>query len=631
MANLRLRLADLNVTLDIGREHSVFLGRDKALEHQTLNTGEDTELHKGDHLYLLREVCPAGGFKYQYDFVVESAYPQAQVEAPPFKKQRRDTSPEFVLEKLAKMPKRKCRKVLFHGKRLDLPVGVNFVVPEWVSECIANAEVFTSNRFQIDMQRIAISEGIRLKDTQDPSSVSGRPKFSGATSGVEWGFNGRWEEPWNEADAKETLRKLERFWYRQGTAKEAAEGDVDTDGPDAAQDLELQASERLHGSASQGPVNTVCTHVACSQQKICLIAELDVIKKNYRGPDKQFKQKAIDRAISAVNAQNKPLVFGSDVDDFDIGEGAKVKLAALINKGSFDRAEAAKGNEHRRVVDQFMAVWGAAEATAERWYNDGARTLDDVRKRTDLTEQQTVGLKYFDDLQHLIPRVEAVKVEQLVYTTACKLLGCDPEAESDRIHCRGMGSYLRGKPATGDIDFLIMPPASAGEVAPGPLLQSLLTSLLRKGLLLNELSPGRPRSVHDRSATWLGLCKPAGSQYVRRIDIKVYKRSALAYAVNYFSGSGSFVRALRFWARASKECAARAAAVVPAANGFKLSDVALVPVLKTRERNAADRQDKNTEVIVGPNQECSCETDIFRMLGLAYVPPSMRFFGAQFE
>jgi len=37
---------------------------------------------------------------------------------------------------------------------------------------------------------------------------------------------------------------------------------------------------------------------------------------------------------------------------------------------------------------QFASVWGAAHATAIKWYRDGCRTLDDVRARTDLTQQQ---------------------------------------------------------------------------------------------------------------------------------------------------------------------------------------------------------------------------------------------------
>ena len=48
---------------------------------------------------------------------------------------------------------------------------------------------------------------------------------------------------------------------------------------------------------------------------------------------------------------------------------------------------------------QFLKVWGAAEATCQRWYNAGCRTLDDLRARDDLSEQQVT----LSARQHNIP------------------------------------------------------------------------------------------------------------------------------------------------------------------------------------------------------------------------------------
>lgn len=79
-----------------------------------------------------------------------------------------------------------------------------------------------------------------------------------------------------------------------------------------------------------------------------------------------------------------------------------------------------------------------------------------------------------------------------------------------------------GSHVAGDIDFLIMAPASREPLACGAVLQALLASLLQQGLLLNEMSPNKSRPRDTGSATWMGLCRPAGSPHVRRIDFKVY-------------------------------------------------------------------------------------------------------------
>lgn len=102
-----------------------------------------------------------------------------------------------------------------------------------------------------------------------------------------------------------------------------------------------------------------------------------------------------------------------------------------------------------------------------------------------------------------------------------------------------------------------------------------------------------------------------------------------AFAVNYFVGSGSFVRALRYWARGATVCVEAAKKLHPDATGFKLSDQEFRPIMVTRASRFEDRA--ANETLLDPHVECSCETDIFRELGLSYVPFHMRFFGDSFQ
>ena len=76
----------------------------------------------------------------------------------------------------------------------------------------------------------------------------------------------------------------------------------------------------------------------------------------------------------------------------------------------------------------------------------------------------------------------------------------------------------------GDIDFMLVPPATLGKMPCGPLLQKLLTRLLEVGLLVDELEPTRLRvhAEHQGSASFMGIARPPRSPYFRRIDVKVY-------------------------------------------------------------------------------------------------------------
>ncbi len=42
----------------------------------------------------------------------------------------------------------------------------------------------------------------------------------------------------------------------------------------------------------------------------------------------------------------------------------------------------------RQAVKLFSAIWGTGETTAERWWLEGCRSLDDIAQREDLTKQQ---------------------------------------------------------------------------------------------------------------------------------------------------------------------------------------------------------------------------------------------------
>ena len=186
----------------------------------------------------------------------------------------------------------------------------------------------------------------------------------------------------------------------------------------------------------------------------------------------------------------------------------------------------------------------------------------------------------------------------------------------------------------------------------------------------------------------MGVWKGPSSPCYRRIDLKFYPRSQLAFAVNYFASGQEFCRALRFWCNTPvPEVEAAAHGLNPKGNAFKLSDRELVVVNRappgfrwqvelgeggfsgkgagnrwgSRKRQkgggvvavgpgghgASDseegeqgsgkgiresvngvlvpaRQGGDRELVVGPNIVCPDETMIFKKVGLSYVPPHMR-------
>ncbi|KAL0035862.1 hypothetical protein WJX77_005685 [Trebouxia sp. C0004] len=630
----------------------------------------------------------------------------------------RDTSATDAAAHLADVPPSvPVRSKKWEGRKLKIPTSVDFVVPQYISDCLVQARILPTGAYQIALQQVATndtrtysneecainaSESPEVSRLNSKDPTSGQPpqkdtinadsaehgtpgasstahpqlqpqemlpqatmhkaalpeqcgadqqvdphpekkvgiypdvnpqgrSFTGGHSCIPWGTGGQWEEPWDQKSALKTIKKVERHWYQLDGAAAASAG------PSTGAGEPIGESEDSCGSDDEGPpkkqlkatVNKVCVHVACSAQTVCLIEQLQLVRDNYRGRIDQFRIKAVERAISELTRIQKPLRTESDVTQLSMGARSKEKVLEIMETGTLRQNEVLAHDEQQQVIQLFLKVWGAAEATCLRWYASGCRTLDDIRARADLTEQQVAGLKHFDDMQQRIPRSEVEQVHRLVCGVVKEVVGVEGLPDADRLHCRVTGSYIRGKPMTGDIDFLIMAPPSQEPVACGAVLQALLARLLQEGLVVDEMSPSRPRPRETGSATWLGLCKPPGSPYVRRIDFKVYPARYTAFAVNYFIGSGPFVRALRYWARTATKSLAQQ--VAPSANGFKLTDTVLVPLIVQPKQRLEKGQVRSVDVLVPPGVHCDNETQIFEALGLAYVPPYMRYFGSNYQ
>ncbi|KAL4421994.1 hypothetical protein ABPG77_011017 [Micractinium sp. CCAP 211/92] len=483
-----------------------------------------------------------------------------------------------------------------------------------------------------------------------------KPHFTGGDTGIPWGSFGVWDEPYDLQAARHDC------WLC--SAKPA----VPTAGSHPGPPSLAQAATQPSAQAASPPRNAVCGHVCCALREQCIVAELRKVGQAYQtgGRTDQFKQKALSRTINRLIGWNKPLDTAEDVREMGLTERSLVKVLEVVEFGRCSRADGVVASESLTVHALFQQVWGVGQKTAERWFSLGLRSLDDVRQRAEelhLTEQQRIGLKYFDDLAHRVPRAEVAQAEAIVREACFELVeqhGGRNDVEF--TFCWATGSYRRGAPDSSDIDILICLPPSLAGASCGVIMSELLRSLLRRDLLLDELVPGAPPHEFQHAgmghASWMGLLRvvrPGGR--VRRIDIKIYpaEPACAAFAVNYFANSQAFCRATRYWATYAETAAQHARQASPSATGYKLSDTELLPITKPpRKRDsgaakpAARSSDSEIEASpkapalgsppkrhrwphadvtpVGPPVPCADETALFRALGLSYVPTHMRVF-----
>ena len=121
------------------------------------------------------------------------------------------------------------------------------------------------------------------------------------------------------------------------------------------------------------------------------------------------------------------------------------------------------------------------------------------------------------------------------------------------------------------------------------VLEKIVTNLEEQGFVKERL--GALKISHSGSQTFFGICKLPESEVHRRLDIKIYPRSQLAFALLYFTGSAHFNRSMRLFA--SKK-------------GYSLSYEGLYPVVRGISKNKT-----NQKVAIGYGIPCHTEQDIF--------------------
>ncbi|KAJ3261743.1 hypothetical protein HK103_004694 [Boothiomyces macroporosus] len=259
-----------------------------------------------------------------------------------------------------------------------------------------------------------------------------------------------------------------------------------------------------------------------------------------------------------------------------IGEKIADKIQEFLDIGYMKKNEEIP--ESVKTLEIFYNIYGVGSKLARKWYTEGLRTLDDVRKRKDLTKAQQLGLKYYQDLKQRIPRSEVEEIGNRIE----KVL----KVRFPDLDMYIMGSYRRGAETCGDIDLIFTSKTIE-------LIDELFTEIcdhLTAAKIMTD-------TIIVASKIVRGICSiDNGPQ--RRIDFLLVPIDELGAALIYFTGNDLFNRSIRLLA---------------ARKGYHLNRHGLFKATKVGK-----------EVLLGEKIAGSSEEEIFQLLGVPYRPPTER-------
>lgn len=116
-----------------------------------------------------------------------------------------------------------------------------------------------------------------------------------------------------------------------------------------------------------------------------IIKELEDLMKIYQAAGDKGKVMGYRRAVSSIKAYKKPITNADQMDEIPyVGDGIKKKVKEFLAEGKMSKKESLQSDERLQTLALFSKVWGIGPSTAANLVKKGFKTIEDLRKRTDL-------------------------------------------------------------------------------------------------------------------------------------------------------------------------------------------------------------------------------------------------------
>lgn len=275
-----------------------------------------------------------------------------------------------------------------------------------------------------------------------------------------------------------------------------------------------------------------------------IIHILTLVKNYYNSLRNTIHVNAYERAIYQIRKWGKPITTGKELLHLEgIGKGMIEKIDTIIKTGTLpivsEKHLDTQTSQYTKTKSSLDTkhILGCGEKLANELkskYN--ARTIDDVRKlvadnKIKLTHIQTIGLKYYEDLDTLIPRNEIKEIGDKIKQILTDKIYLD----NNSINVFLAGSYPSGlKAESKDIDILIVGDPKCIS------LKSMMEDISRV-MMLETLSLG--------STKFLGIIKNKNGDTTsakwRHLDMRFVNAESFPYAWMYYSSGKIFNKMIR--------------------------------------------------------------------------------------
>ena len=300
---------------------------------------------------------------------------------------------------------------------------------------------------------------------------------------------------------------------------------------------------------------------------------LTLVKNYYKEQNDKIRIKTYDRAIYQIRKWNKPITHGSDLLHLEgIGKGMVDKIDTIIRSGTLPilkekhiekSIELHNTQINKKNETEIQSILGFSKPfinEIKRKHN--VKTINDFRDYIKniknlnytiikLTHIQELGLKYYEDLNDLIPRNEITYLGNQLKRLIENQDEGDDEANLYKVKVMLSGSYpSQTKKYSKDIDIIIVNTEHNTINHSGTLKK--IISHIEKKFEDTEKEKGKEKDTESKDnkkkleiislgeTKFMGLLNSPLSHKMRHIDIRMVNLEELPYTWFYFSSGQIF-------------------------------------------------------------------------------------------
>ncbi len=257
-----------------------------------------------------------------------------------------------------------------------------------------------------------------------------------------------------------------------------------------------------------------------------------------RSHSEVYRERAFRRAERVIKSLNFTIKNADQLKGIrGIGKGIHDRIQEIIKTKKLKEVDNYHIiNKHSAttkedIIETFSKIHGVGRLTAEKWYKQGYKSIDDLVKLASLTHAQEIGIEYYDEINSILQNV-ANELKQLNSKIKIKQnlkQNSNQNQNKEDFICIIAGSYRRGLPYSHDIDCLVYSPISNTNPYPNKRIEMFINKLIDIGLITDTLSYGESK--------YTGICIDNKGIH-RRIDFEfVEDKTTFPYELLYFTGS----------------------------------------------------------------------------------------------